>query len=97
MLLAHQTTPGRVASCLCSSECPGRWFQLPSSPRPAGLQEAVLLPEEEHQGLAASLDNWRGAMQSVAAAAALQLRVAEQGAVVAVGRCGAGGVGGHAT
>lgn len=65
--------------------------QLLTSPAQAAppLQEATLLPEEEQQGLATSLDNWRGAVQSAVAAAALQLRVAEQQAVAAVGRCAA--------
>lgn len=56
-------------------------------PHACPLQEATLLPEEEQQGLATSLDNWRGAVQSAVATAALQLRVAEQQAVAAVGRC----------
>ncbi|KAL4425738.1 hypothetical protein ABPG75_009754 [Micractinium tetrahymenae] len=50
------------------------------------LQEATFLPEIEQHELGGALDQWRDAVKSVAAAAALQVGVAEQHLLAAVGR-----------
>jgi len=50
------------------------------------LQEATFLPDVEQQELAGALEQWRSAVQGVAASGALQIRLAEQQLVVAVGR-----------
>lgn len=62
------------------------WCRSHLHPLQYHTQEATFLPEEEQQGLACALDNWRSAVQAGAAAAALRQRVAEQQLVLVVGR-----------
>jgi hypothetical protein len=51
------------------------------------VQETAFQPEAEQQELAGALERWRGGVQGAAASAALQVKVAEQQLVLAVGRC----------
>jgi hypothetical protein len=79
--------------CLC-----GFYLEtLPVTHQPANEpQEAVFQPDAEQHELAGSLEQWRRAVQSSAASAALRVKAAEHQLVAAVGRWGReGGSGLH--
>ena len=54
------------------------------------LQEAAFQSDVEQHDLSGSLDQWRSAVQGAAASAALQVKIAEEQLVAAVGRWVAG-------
>lgn len=58
------------------------------------VQEAVFSEDAERHRLGAALAQWQEAAEGAVAAAALDVKVAEQRALLGVMRCGLGGAGG---